>query len=215
VTRLRGLADRLRPTSWKGALALAVGGVVLVVGLASLVVVVPWVYDEYGYHPAENARSWAALTPQYADSALCQQCHATQHAPWQAGQHAVVACESCHGPLAEHAATAPETAPPGSLAIEQPPKGLCALCHEQGPGRPLGFPVVDLTLHYAGAPCLGCHDSHAAVALVPPDVSHALDNLPACVTCHQPAGLKPVPVGHEESADGVCLTCHKRPAAAQ
>ena len=215
MTRLRGLAARLRPTSRKGALALALGGVVLVVGLASLVVVLPWVYDEYGYHPAENARSWAALTPQYADSALCQRCHATQHTPWQAGRHGVVACESCHGPLAEHAATAPETAPSGSIAIEAPPKGLCALCHEQGPGRPLGFPVVDLTLHYAGAPCLGCHDPHAAEALVPPDISHALDNLPACVTCHQPAGLKPVPIGHEESADGVCLTCHKRPPAAQ
>ncbi len=50
------------------------------------------------------------------------------------------------------------------------------------------------------------------MALVPPNVSHALTNLPACVTCHEPAGLKPVPFGHEESADGVCLTCHQRPA---
>ncbi len=107
MTRLRGVAARLRPTSRKGAVGLALAGVVLVVGLASLVVVVPWVYDEYGYHPAENARSWAALTPQYADSAVCQQCHATEYTPWQAGQHAVVACESCHGPLAAHAATAP------------------------------------------------------------------------------------------------------------
>jgi hypothetical protein len=219
VRRLRAAAARLRPTSRKGALGLGLAGIavvaLLVVAVVGLVVVVPWVYAEYGYHPAESAQSWAALTPQYADSSLCQRCHAAQYAPWQAADHAVVACETCHGPLAEHAATAPVEAAPGTIAIEKPPAGLCALCHEQGPGRPLGFPVVDLTSHYAGAPCLGCHDSHAAVALIPPDVSHSLANLPACVTCHKPAGLKPVPIGHEEAADPVCLTCHKRPAADQ
>jgi hypothetical protein len=215
VTRIRRAAGRLRPTSRRGAVGLALGGVVLVVGLAGLLVVVPWLYGEYGYHPSESARSWAALTPQYADSGECQRCHAAQYTPWQAASHAVVACETCHGPLAEHAATAPVQAEPGTIAIAAPPEGLCTLCHEKNPARPLAFPVVDSTAHYAGAPCLGCHDSHTSVPLVPPDISHALTNLPACVTCHKPAGLKPVPAGHEEVPDAVCRTCHRVPAADQ
>jgi hypothetical protein len=49
----------------------------------------------------------------------------------------------------------------------------------------------------------------------PPEISHSLTRLPACVTCHAPKGLKPVPVGHEESDDLVCRACHKRPTASQ
>jgi len=219
VSRLRTAAGRLRPTSRKGAAGLAVAGVamvlVMVVAVAGLIVVVPSIYGEYGYHPTENAQSWAALTPQYADSALCRSCHLPEYVPWQAAKHATVACESCHGPLAEHAATAPVKAAAGTIAIEKPTSDLCVLCHQQTTGRPDGFPVVDLSQHHAGAPCLGCHDSHSATALVPPDISHSLAMLPACVTCHKPAGLKPVPAGHEEAPDAVCLTCHQRPTAGQ
>jgi hypothetical protein len=216
VTRLRAALGRRRPTSPKGVAGLVLASVALVaVAVIGLVVVLPWAYGAFGFHPAESARSWAALTPQYADSALCQRCHAPEYTPWRAAAHAVVACESCHGPLAEHAATAPQTAPPGTSTVAQPPEGLCVLCHEQAPGRPLGFPVVDLTLHYEGATCVACHDSHSTAALAPPQVSHPLDRLPACITCHEPAGLKPLPDWHVEAADSVCLTCHKRPAAAQ
>ncbi len=210
---LRASLRRLRPSGPRRTLKAVVAGVALVavmtISAMAILVVIPRVYDEYGFHPEQNARSWAALTPQYADSALCQRCHAREYAPWQAAKHAAVTCESCHGPLAEHAATAPVTAPAGSLAIEKPSDGLCAVCHAAVTGRRLTFPQVDLTKHYAGAPCLGCHDSHATTALRPPDISHSLANLPACVTCHRPAGLKPVPVGHEEGPDAVCRTCHK------
>lgn len=219
MTRLRAAAARLRPTSRKGAIRLALSGValgaVMLVTVAGLAVAILWVYGEYGYHPIENARSWAALTPQYADSALCQRCHEREYVPWLAAKHAPVACETCHGPLAEHAAIAPETAPAGMISIEEPSSAVCVLCHEQAPGKPAGFPVVDLAGHHEGASCLVCHDSHAATALVPPDISHALENLPACVTCHAPAGLKPLPGGHEEADDSVCRRCHQRPAADQ
>lgn len=209
--RLPAIGRRLRPTSRAGALASALVIAVLVGGAAVVAVAFPWVYGEYGFHPEQNARSWAALTPRYADPASCAQCHETEHFPWSVAQHRAVTCDSCHGPLAEHAATAP-TEPSGRIAIEAPPEGLCALCHEMAPGRPAEFAQVDLTRHYAGAPCLGCHDSHSASAVRPHDITHALERLPACVTCHAPAGLKPVPVGHEEAPDSVCLTCHIRPA---
>jgi len=60
---------------------------------------------------------------------------------------------------------------------------------------PEGFPAVDLAAHYAGAPCLGCHEPHRVEALVPPFISHSLDDLPACVTCHVPTASSPCPSG--------------------
>ena len=219
MTRLRAALARRRPTSRAGVVKGILAGGALVAALAvasvALTVVVPWVYGEYGFHPVENARTWAALTPSYADATVCQRCHEAQYAPWQGERHASVTCESCHGPLAKHAATAPREAPAGSLALEKPAEGLCAVCHEQSPAKPTAFAQVDLAEHYPGAPCLGCHDSHSADAARPPEISHSLARLPACVTCHAPAGLKPVPVGHVESGDAVCQGCHKRPAASQ
>ena len=217
MTRLRAVARRLRPTSWKGALGLVVAGVGLVAVAGVAAVGIAWAYGEFGFHPEESARSWAALPPQYAEPAMCQGCHAPEYTPWQAAEHAVVACDTGHGPLAKHAATATGTAAAAAAAaeIETPTADLCVLCHAQVPGRPLGFPVVDLESHYAGGSCLGCHDSHSATALRPPEISHSLDNLPTCVTCHKPAGLKPVPVGHEEAPDAVCRTCHLLPTAEQ
>ena len=208
-----------RPTSRGGIVKAFLAGVgvfvVLVVGLVGMAVVVPWVYGEYGFHPEENARSWAALTPQYADTAICQDCHEPQYAAWQGERHASVTCESCHGPLAEHAATAPVEAEPGSLGVVAPDEALCAICHEQSPAKPIAFAQVDLAAHYSGGACLACHDSHSADAVRPPEISHSLARLPECVTCHAPAGLKPVPDGHVESSDAACQGCHKRPAAGQ
>lgn len=212
MTRLRAAARRLRPRGIAGAIAAALAVGVLVLGVAALAVVVPWLYGEYGLHADQTARSWAALAPRYADPATCARCHEAEHAPWSVAEHRVVTCDTCHGPLAAHADTAPAQADPGQVVLEAPSEGLCALCHEQAPGRPAEFSQVDLTLHYGGAPCLGCHDSHAATAVRPHDITHPLDNLPACVTCHAPAGLKPVPVGHEEAPDVVCQACHLGPA---
>ena len=213
MSRLRAVAGRLRPRSGKGAVALFLGGAALAAVLAvGLLVVLPWAYGMYGFHPEASAQSWSALTPEYAQSPACQRCHGAEYEPWQTAAHAVVACESCHGPLAEHAATAPQAATAVLPAdVVAPHADLCVLCHEQAPGRPVGFPVVNLAGHFGGAPCLACHEPHAVVALQPPVISHPLEDLPACVTCHAPDALKPVPVGHEMAEDSVCRTCHLLP----
>ena len=219
MRRLRAALAHGRPTSRAGVVKAILAGSALVVVLAgasvALAIFVPSAYGEYGFHPEENARSWAALTPRYADTAICQGCHEPQYAAWQGERHASVTCESCHGPLAKHAATAPREAPAGSLALEKPAEGLCAVCHEQSPAKPTAFAQVDLAAHYSGGACLACHDSHSADAVRPPEISHSLARLPECITCHAPAGLKPVPAGHVESSDAACQACHKRPTAGQ
>ncbi len=154
MRRLRAALARRRPTSRRGIVKgiLAGGALVALLAVASiaLVVAVPWIYGEYGFHPEANARTWAALTPRYADAVLCARCHEAQYAPWQNERHAGVTCESCHGPLAEHAATAPLEAPAGSLGLAKPGEDLCVVCHEKSPAKPEAFAQVDLAEHYTG-----------------------------------------------------------------
>jgi Cytochrome c7 and related cytochrome c len=234
VSRLRGLmageraavvraaARRLRPSSRTGVAkgiaaiaAVAAGVVIAVFVVGAAFSAFSALYDEYGFHPAENARSWAALPLSYADSTVCQRCHQPEYASWTASAHRTVVCESCHGPLATHAAETSPDAPAGSVVLAAVPASICVACHEARTGRPAGFPQVDLAQHYPGAACLWCHNPHDATAVRPPDIPHSLDRLPPCVTCHAPAGLKPVPAGHVAGSDSFCRSCHARPANGQ
>jgi hypothetical protein len=216
---VRSAARRLRPSSRTGLAKLLLGSAALGAGLVAAFIVMGAAfsafYVEYGFHPEQNAQSWAALRPAYADSTICQRCHQPEYAPWAASHHQTVVCESCHGPLAAHAAETSPNAPAGSVVLAKVQQGICVACHEQRIGRPAGFPQVDLARHYPGAACLWCHDPHDATAVRPPDIPHSLDRLPACVTCHAPDGLKPIPVGHVVSSDAICRTCHARPANVQ
>jgi predicted CXXCH cytochrome family protein len=203
--------DRLRaarPRTTRGVVRASLKAGVLVAALAVALFVVGSAaaafYDQYGFHPERNARSWAALETSYADGAICQACHADERATLDTSRHQTVSCESCHGPLGAHVADPVNAA----IVIEAPPDTLCATCHASSSGKPVGFPQVELATHYRSGVCRACHDAHSTAVVRPPEVSHPLDNLPACTTCHKPEGLKALPAGHEEAADPVCLGCH-------
>ncbi len=209
--RLLGRAGRLVvPERPSGAKALALASVkvvavvaVLSVGLLVAVTAAVAFYGQYGFHPEENARVWAARELSYSSGSGCQACHAAQWNTHIASGHAPVACESCHGPLLSH-----DVDPQVTPVLATPESDLCVRCHEATAGRPETFPQVDLAVHYKSGVCLGCHDPHSTAARRPPVVSHPLDFLPACTVCHNPAGLKELPAGHEEAEDAVCLGCH-------
>jgi len=72
-----------------------------------------------------------------------------------AGRHATVACEACHGPLAKHADD------PGANVPKLPQVGdLCRRCHEKDAAKPQGFPQVVTAEHSGGVPCDSCHQPH-------------------------------------------------------
>lgn len=236
--RLGGVSGRVRdvrirrPATRLGYVKLGVGiaiaSVVMSAGLVVTAVAAATFYDQYGYHPEKNARAWASLTPQYAESAVCARCHTTEYGKWVYSKHDVVICETCHGPLAEHAATAPEPAAPaapgpaaveasaspapaGSAEVVPPTEALCSICHQRTLGRPADFYQVDRATHYPGTSCLQCHDVHSAIAIPPPLVTHSLANVPECTACHGTTdmnGVKAMPAGHQPSSDAICLGCH-------
>jgi len=115
---------------------------------------IPDDFGVYGHFRAgaidDNARRVLA----YAGREACAECHEEEFDTVGGNRHAGVHCESCHGPLAAHAAD--PTAEPVELpTIEQ----LCLRCHSKSTARPAFFPQVDEE-HSEGEGCGTCHESH-------------------------------------------------------
>jgi len=72
------------------------------------------------------------------------------------GVHAHVACESCHGPLAKHAAD-PTTLTPPKIDVAV----LCLRCHEADLAKPKTFPQVVSADHSGKVVCDTCHQPHS------------------------------------------------------
>ncbi len=202
------MLNRLRAASHLARQAVVAAGAIamLAVGLTVAYFAFTVAYDHFGFHPEKNARAWASRTPSYADSSGCAACHGGEYIQAGIGGHVGVACETCHGPLANHAASGAAVSGAGSL---DPPE-LCVRCHEDITGRPAAFPQQAVSEHFAAWSCEKCHDPHSTIAIAPPPVSHPLDKLPDCLTCHGAGGMKPAPANHDFNTSDSCLSCHKQ-----
>jgi hypothetical protein len=211
LMRSRTLRTRIasaRPRRRTVVLGVVVGVMAFALGGAAVAGSV--FYEQYGaVRNAPNTAAWAGLTTRFAGAAVCTTCHAPEATAQDASIHLDVACESCHGPAAGHAAS---DVAARLVSLVKPSSAICATCHAAAEGRPAAFPQISVAAHFGGADCLRCHDPHSIVAVRPPTVTHPLVDLPPCTSCHAPDGLKKVPTGHELVADGVCLSCHRRAA---
>ena len=210
--RVGGILPRARAAASRVVRQLVILALVAGMSLAAGLFVV-MLANEYGYHPVRNAATWASQPVQFALGGECAGCHPSEAAAISQRNHATIGCQTCHGPLAEHARTGRVALASTTGATSAEP-ATCVACHEAVLGRPLDFPVVTTLTHFGGSPCVLCHDPHATVALAPPPVRHALDQLPDCLVCHGPSGLRPMPEQHPVWPDGDCLGCHLRRGAA-
>jgi hypothetical protein len=116
---------------------------------------VPRSFGKYGHYRADAVGEIAALPVKYAGHQVCEGCHSDIAEVKQAGPHARVNCEACHGPQARHADD------PGSIQPQLPDSGvLCAKCHEANIAKPQGFPQVVSLDHSSGQKCTTCHVAH-------------------------------------------------------
>ncbi|MEW6221280.1 MAG: cytochrome c3 family protein [Thermodesulfobacteriota bacterium] len=110
----------------------------------------------FGFHRQGNIAEWQAVPVKYRGGGVCADCHSDNAAANAAGPHAIIPCENCHGPAADH----PDR--PEKLAIERD-RQLCLRCHAE-----LGYPnnprsalpgIVDQD-HNPGDDCVSCHNPH-------------------------------------------------------
>ncbi|MFQ5987608.1 MAG: cytochrome c3 family protein, partial [Dehalococcoidia bacterium] len=182
--------------------------VVLLVALVGLrLVPVPEFLTEYGFHQEnteQNEEQWASLPIQYANSAVCVDCHQEKYGLWQKGDHQTVSCENCHGPAKAHLDTGE------SLEVDTS-RELCGTCHARLASRPADFPQVDMVEMGGEKECVACHNPHDPRAGMPPQVPHALEGRSDCQSCHDPHKMLervPPAVPHTLEGRTECLSCH-------
>ena len=91
----------------------------------------------------------------YAGQTACIDCHTDVADLRKANAHVRISCETCHGPLARHAAD------PAIAAQRPEPRAVCALCHLPSPSKPQWFKTINFTEHADPGPCTACHPAHA------------------------------------------------------
>ena len=133
------------------AVLLAALGIFLIVRT----LVIPKNFGLYGhYRPA--ALDAARQRPiAYAGQDQCVLCHDDEAKTRAAGKHAHVACEACHGPLAQHA-----NDPAANVPKLPDVANLCRRCHEKDAAKPPTFPQVVTAEHSGGMLCNSCHQPH-------------------------------------------------------
>jgi hypothetical protein len=134
------------------ALLLAAG---LVLFLLLRAVAVPKGFGTYGHFRAGALDDIAALPVAHAGHAACEECHDDVVTARKGSRHARIACETCHGPQAKHAADPTSVKPPRPDA-----RTLCVLCHQANIARPQKFPQIDAAAHAGKDICTSCHPHH-------------------------------------------------------
>jgi hypothetical protein len=117
---------------------------------------VPGDFGVYGHFRAGAIGEIAARTPRFAGQAACVECHDEVQQARLAGRHKAIGCESCHGPLGQHARGETDVAP-----VRPNGRATCLVCHVSRPGLPSTFPRVVVKEHSEAGPCTECHKPHA------------------------------------------------------
>jgi hypothetical protein len=133
---------------------------IFVIGLAVFLVVrhslVPEGFGALGHYRPGALTDIRMRPVSFAGAQACRECHEDEATVHDAGRHAKVRCEACHGPLAAHVSD-PGAAP---TVLPLPPPGLCIRCHEKNVAKPVGFPQVDSKEHAGEENCASCHQPH-------------------------------------------------------
>jgi hypothetical protein len=128
-------------------------------GFTAFLVLRAWLVPEdfgvHGFYRAGALDDARARPVVHAGHAACLDCHADVVESRVGSRHERINCESCHGPLALHAAGDSEKPP-----ARPDPRTTCVRCHAARAGKPTGFPQVDVADHAPEGACTACHQPH-------------------------------------------------------
>ena len=117
--------------------------------------IIPKDFGKYGHYRPGALAMIRERPIAYAGQETCVLCHEDEGKTRAAGKHAHVACEACHGPLAQHA-----NDPTSNIPKLPEVATLCRRCHEKDAAKPQGFPQVVTAEHSGGVSCKDCHQPH-------------------------------------------------------
>ena len=118
-------------------------------------ILVPKDFGEYGHYRAGALDDNRARQIVYAGQKACTDCHTEVVEARKGSRHATIGCESCHGPLAKHAAE-----PAAEKPRRPDAKTVCLVCHLENTAKPVKFPQVNPKDHGDAKPCNECHKPH-------------------------------------------------------
>jgi len=127
----------------------------LAIFLAVRSAIIPKAFGQYGHYRPGALALVRSHPIAFAGQDTCVMCHDEQATVRAAGKHAHVACEACHGPLAQHADD-----PTAHVPKLPDVADLCRRCHEKDAAKPASFPQVATADHSGGMACNGCHQPH-------------------------------------------------------
>jgi hypothetical protein len=108
--------------------------VVISLFLVARYILIPKSFGEYGHYRGLALEENADRPMHYGGTASCAKCHQDIISEKNAGHHAGLACEGCHGPAYKHGVFADSTRKnplPDSLKLERnTSREFCAGCHE-------------------------------------------------------------------------------------
>ena len=127
----------------------------LAIFLAIRSAIIPKAFGQYGHYRPGALDLVRQHPAAFAGQDTCVLCHDDEAKTRAAGKHAHVACEACHGPLAQHADD-----PAAHVPTLPDVATLCRRCHEQDAAKPKNFPQVETASHSGGMVCDSCHQPH-------------------------------------------------------
>jgi len=168
--------------------------VLLAGGVLAARMLIPPSMKDSTFHRQEATSREMARPVRHAGSATCADCHDEFHVK-EAGYHASLSCETCHGAAREHSENPLEAKPTLPRMRE-----FCSRCHTYDPSRPTGFPQINPAVHNPLKQCIACHNPHDPK---PPTVPQA------CQACHAEIARTKAVSPHVLLE---CTTCHVVPA---
>ena len=116
---------------------------------------VPDDFGRLGHYRAGAIDEIRARPIAHAGQKACAECHSDVVEVRLPSRHKAVSCETCHGPLAKHAA-GDDTFTFTKLDAQP----LCVRCHAAKTGKPERYPRVDVKEHAGDELCVSCHKPH-------------------------------------------------------
>ena len=168
------------PSSVTHLFRLALVGVAAVLVFVLLLVTLSppsWNYDMSYWHRADALEDLQLQPMVYGGieslsaskrNEACQDCHKDEIKMLKKLKHKKLSCESCHGPISDHAIDNRKIA---DAAIDKT-TNACLNCHDGQVNKPASFPVFRTLEKYIkhrefkagnfppGTTCLKCHDAH-------------------------------------------------------